>query len=189
MFVANRPSSEELRAFVAKSADLPLSYSPVGIARQAPAGFSLDQAKVVLGRGEAVFLKAKAALLRWAHFELGWVELFPPGAPVATGTVVAMVVRHLGFWSVNGCKVVYGVEEVREVREFGFAYGTLTNHAETGEEIFKIVQDTDTGEVVYTIRAVSKPQSLFARCGYPVARALQARFRRDSTAAMLRAVG
>jgi uncharacterized protein (UPF0548 family) len=189
MFVANRPSSYELRAFIAKSAELPLSYSPVGIAQQAPAGFSLDKANVVLGCGEAAFTKAKAALLRWAHFELGWVEMFPPGAPVVPGTVVAVVVSHLGFWSVNGCKVVYAVENVRGVREFGFAYGTLTNHAESGEEVFKVVQEADTGEVVYTIRAVSKPHSILARCGYPVARALQARFRRDSTAAMQRAVG
>jgi uncharacterized protein (UPF0548 family) len=73
-------------------------------------------------------------------------------------------------------------------REFGFAYGTLTNHAETGEEIFKVSLRPGTGEVSYVIRAASRPRALLARLGYPVTRSLQARFRRDSAAAIARAI-
>jgi hypothetical protein len=41
--------------------------------------------------------------------------------------------------------------------------------------------------VKYRIRAISKPQAALARLGQPIVRALQARFRRDSVAAMKRA--
>ena len=47
--------------------------------------------------------------------------------------------------------------------------------------------DPDTGEVKYRIRAVSWPQSALAWIGQPIVRVLQARFRRDSAAALKRA--
>ena len=109
-------------------------------------------------------------------------------AAVVPGTVVAVLVRHLGFWSLNGCRVVYGIAG-DDSREFGFAYGTLTNHAEIGEEMFTVSLRPRTGEVSYLIRAVSRPRALLARLGYPVTRSLQARFRRDSAIAMTRATG
>jgi uncharacterized protein (UPF0548 family) len=115
------------------------------------------------------------------------VEVFPTLAAVAPGTVVAVLVRHLGFWSMNGCRVVYEIAG-DDSREFGFAYGTLTNHAEIGEEIFKVSLHPGTGEVSYVIRAASRPRALLARLGYPVTRSLQARFRRDSAAAITRAI-
>ena len=68
----------------------------------------------------------------------------------------------------------------------GFAYGTLAEHAETGEEIFQVSIDAVTDEVSYVIRAVSRERALLAHLGFPIARALQARFRRDSVAAMRR---
>jgi uncharacterized protein (UPF0548 family) len=129
------------------------------------------------------------ALLGWRHFDLGWIEVFPPRPAVEPGTVVVVLVHHLGFWSVNCCKVVYPVAEGGNARQFGFAYGTLSDHAERGEEIFKVPLREDTGEVVYDIRAVSQPRAALARLGYPVTRALQAKFRRDSMVAMRKAVG
>src|SRR5262249_17867423 len=120
-------------------------------------------------------------------FELGWMEVLPKNALVAQGTVVAVLVSHLGFWSLNGCRVVYLLGS-ETPPEFGFAYGTLSNHAETGEEIFKVSQAEETGAVTYQIRAVSRSRALLARLGNPVARALQARFRHDSARALARAV-
>jgi hypothetical protein len=71
---------------------------------------------------------------------------------------------------------------------FGYAYGTLTNHAESGEELFEVSIDPASGEVRYRIRAASKPRAPLARLGYPIVRTLQARFRRDSVLAMRRAL-
>ena len=72
----------------------------------------------------------------------------------------------VGFWSMNGCRVVYSVG-VRSDQEFGFAYGTLTNQAEAGEEVFKVSTDSETGDVSYLLRAVSKPRAALAQLGYP----------------------
>ena len=95
-----------------------------------------------------------------------------------------MLFRSLGFWSLNGCRVLYCVGSPDEGTSFGFAYGTLTNHAEAGEELFEVFMDPRTEDVMYRIRATSWPRATLARVGHPIVRALQARFRRDSAAAM-----
>jgi uncharacterized protein (UPF0548 family) len=189
MFLARRPSQSEIEEFIARSRDLPLSYHPIGIAKESPHGFKVDEASGVIGHGEQAFESAKIALAEWRHFDLGWVELFPRGAAIETGDVVAVLVRHLGFWSLNGCRVVYTLGERRTGSVFGFAYGTLTDHAEMGEEIFEGSLAPLSGEVVFRIRAVSRPHAALARIGYPFTRMLQARFRRDSIAALRRAIG
>ncbi len=189
MFLARRPSQQEIEKFISQSRDLPLSYHPIGIASESPRGFNVDVGSAVIGHGEQAFERAKVALSEWRHFDLGWVELFPRGAAIEPGSVVAVLVHHLGFWSINGCRVVYTLGDGRTGSSFGFAYGTLTNHAELGEEIFEVSLLPDSEEVVYRIRAVSKPRATMARIGYPFTRMLQARFRRGSIAALRRAIG
>ena len=188
MFLARRPSQREIEEFIARSRDLPLSYSPIGIAKESPDGFKVDEASGVIGHGRQAFERAKLALAQWRHFDFGWVDLLPRGAPIEPGSVVAILVRHLGFWSLNGCRVVYTLGDRRTSLRFGFAYGTLSNHAELGEEIFEVSLVPDSEEVIYSIRAVSKPRAMMAKLGYPFTRSLQARFRRDSIAAMIKAV-
>src|SRR5713101_3005189 len=180
MFLPRRPSQRELEEFIARSRDLPLSYNPIGIAKESPRGFNLDEASAVIGHGEQAFERAKLALTGWRHFDLGWVELFARGAAIEPGSVVAVLVHHLGFWSLNGCQVVYTLGHRLTGPSFGFAYGTLTNHAELGEEIFEVSLVPESEEVVYRIRAVSKPRATITKIGYPLTRMFQARFRRDS---------
>lgn len=186
MFLARRPSAERIDRFLRESQDLPLSYSPAGIVRAGTARRDIDQVTVAIGRGRADFERARAALMAWKQFEIGWVETYPRHAPVAAGSVVAVLIRHLGFWSLNGCRVLYGADGPDEAR-FGYAYGTLTNHAESGEELFEVFVDPRGGQVMYRIRAVSWPQTTLTRIGQPIVRVLQERFRRDSAAAMTRA--
>jgi uncharacterized protein (UPF0548 family) len=95
----------------------------------APPGFQSDHNRIELGTGPAVFETALTALRQWRMFQLGWVELHPEGAPIAPGTVVCVCVRHFGFWSLNGCRIVYTIDEEGPVRRAGFAYGTLMDHA------------------------------------------------------------
>jgi uncharacterized protein (UPF0548 family) len=182
MFLPRRPSPQKIKQFLERSQSLPLSYGPIGIARESPRGFKIDEASSVIGRGVENFARSKQALTSWKQFDLGWVELHPQNAPVEVGTVVAVLVRHLGFWSLNGCRVVYLLD--KSEMTFGFAYGTLANHAELGEEIFEVSFDPASQEVTYRIRAVSKAHALAARVGYPFTRFLQDRFRRDSIAVM-----
>ena len=181
MFSARRPSREAIDRFLCDSQALPLSYAPIGIVTGDAPRHGLDEAVVNIGRGTADFERACAALTAWKHFDIGWVELFPPHAPIVVGTVVAVLIRHLGFWSLNGCRVLYDVGSLDGDR-FGFAYGTLTNHAEAGEELFEVFLDRKRDEVIYPIRAISWPRAALARIGQPIVRALQARFRRDSAA-------
>jgi len=185
MFLPRRPSPQKIKTFLERSQSLPLSYEPIGIAHESPRGFKIDEASSVIGHGVESFARAKQALTNWRQFELGWVELHPRGASIEVGTVVAVLVRHLGFWSLNGCRIVFLLE--KEEMTFGFAYGTLNNHAELGEEIFEVSFDPGSQAVTYRIRAVSKAHAAAARLGYPYTRFLQERFRRDSIAAMRRA--
>jgi uncharacterized protein (UPF0548 family) len=191
MFLTHRPTVLEIEEFLSQSRDLLLSYEPIGIVRkQPPSGFKADAASAIVGRGRHVFAHAKQALREWRQFELGWVELFPRAAPTEPGTVVAVLVRHSGLWSLNGCRVVYTTgDDSDTASSFGFAYGTLTNHAEMGEEVFEVSHDQLSDNVSYTIRAVSKPRAALARLGYPYVRLCQSRFRKDSIAAMRRAIG
>ena len=189
MFLARCPSRLELEEFLSQLPNLPLSYDHVGLAKESPSQFNVDETSAVIARGEQAFERAKIALAEWRHFDLGWVELFPRGASIDPGTNVAVLVRHLGFWSLNGCRVVYGIGDRQTGSSFGFAYGTLTSHAEMGEELFEVLLEPESEDVVYRIQAVSKPRAALARIGYPIARYFQERFRRDSTSALRRAIG
>jgi uncharacterized protein (UPF0548 family) len=156
----------------------------VGLAREGAAGFHLDEVRLELGRGRATFERAQTALLRWKMFDTGFTEVFPARASTSDGSTVAVLVHHLGFWSLNPCRVVYQIrEEGAEVR-FGFAYGTLTGHGESGEEIFAVCWEPGSERVRDWLRAASRPAALLARLGSPIARHLQARFRKASCAAM-----
>jgi uncharacterized protein (UPF0548 family) len=189
MFLARRPSHSVIERFLRESEALPLSYGPAGIIKDKPAGRGVVEQVFVIGHGLDDFKRAREALMTWKQFDIGWVELFPSRMPVAVGSVVAVLIRHFGFWSLNGCRVPYGLgNSVNECR-FGYAHGTLLNHAECGEEIFEVFLDHGTLEVMYRICATSWPRAALARAGHPVVRLLQARFRRDSVAAMKRAIG
>ena len=84
---------------------------------------------------------------------------------------------------------MYLIEEDEEngLRRHGFAYGTLPEHGERGEERFTIEWDREDGSVFYDIYAFSRPKHFLARVGYPASRLLQRRFARDTKRAMVRA--
>ena len=96
--------------------------------------------------------------------------------------------NHFGFYSLNACQIVYLINEIAEIHRFGFAYGTLTEHGETGEERFSVEFHPETGEVWYDLYAFSKPNHPLAKLGYPISRMLQKRFAADSKEAMRLAV-
>jgi len=189
MFAISRPSDYVIQHFITQSQQLALSYDQIGVAREKEPTFTHDEASAVIGHGANTFAAAKKALDQWRQFDLGWVELFPGGASIEKDTNVAVLIRHLGLWSLHGCRVLYHTGNREEGLLFGLAYGTLTNHAECGEELFEVFLNRESGEVWYRIRAASKPRAMLARVGYPYTRWSQARFRRDSIAAMKRAMG
>ena len=99
-----------------------------------------------------------------------------------------MVARTLLLWSRNPLQVVY-TEQGRPprgsscARRFAFAHGTLAGHLLAGEERFTVELAGD-GSVWYDIYALSKPACLLARLAYPLARAQQRLFGRQSVEAV-----
>jgi uncharacterized protein (UPF0548 family) len=180
-----KPSPDRLQAFLAAQSKLDLTYSPVGAtAAVPPAGYVVDHTRIKLGDGASTFAAARAALQRWEQFRLGWVESWPPVAPIQVGQTVAVIARIFGVHWLNACRIVY---VVNEGNRYGFAYGTLPEHAESGEERF-VVELDETNSVWYDIVAFSRPHQLLTRLGYPMVRRLQRCFARDSAAAIRRAV-
>jgi uncharacterized protein (UPF0548 family) len=87
----------------------------------------------------------------------------------------------------NACRIVYVVEEHETAEKYGFAYGTLPQHREIGEERFTVEYDPADASVWYDLYAFSRPGPL-ARLAHPFARSLQKRFAKDSKAAMQKCI-
>jgi uncharacterized protein (UPF0548 family) len=185
MFLIRRPSAHTIDLFLSSQQRLGFSYTEVGATRdQTPPGYTVDHNRILLGRGHDPFLRAVQLLQSWAMFDVGWVEVVPPNTPIEANATVAVLVHHAGFWSLNACRVVYVLSEDRSA---GFAYGTLQDHAESGEERFSIEWSAQDDTVWYDILAFSRPQQWQARVALPLTRMLQKKFARDSKAAMAKA--
>lgn len=165
-----------------------LSYSHRGGVDNPPqSGFIPDQHRCLLGRGEGVYQKACAALDAWTMFP-AWTLVYPLEPSQQPGQIVAMTTRIMGVWWINPCRILQRCDrEAGDVRRHGFVYGTLPQHAECGEERFRVEMLPD-GFVWYELRAFSRPQHWLAWLAFPIARWWQLRFVRDSQAAMLKAV-
>ena len=148
-------------------------------------GFAHDQSRSRLGAGRAEFEAAVRAMEQWKPFDLGWVRVANPSARIEVGQTVAVEVLALGLWSINLSQIV---EVVREPFLFGFTYKTTLQHVEEGEERFLLTLNRDSGAVDYDLEAVSRPRSLLAKLGFPVTRAFQHRFARDSHRRMREAI-
>ena len=107
---------------------------------------------------------------------------------IRPGEVMAVVARAIGLWWLNACRIVYVVDEVEPIQRFGFAYGTLPDHAAIGEERFMVEWDQADNSVWYDILSFSRARHILARLGYPMFRRKQMQFGRDSAATMLRVV-
>ena len=191
MFLLNKPSTEQIRSFIFAQQHSNFSYSQVGSSRlsNAPADYTVDHNRVRLGCGEGEFFKAQEAIRRWRMFDIEWLRLCWPDASINVGQTVAVVVRHFGLWSLNACRIVYIIDERSgETERYGFGYGTLAEHAESGEERFSVEWCRKTDEVWYDLYAFSRPNHMLAKVGYPVARWMQKEFGRESKKAMVRYV-
>ncbi|MFO1021840.1 MAG: DUF1990 domain-containing protein [Planctomycetales bacterium] len=189
MLFLRKPPAECIRRFLDRQVGLNFTYSPVGAtANSPPSDFDVDHTRVQLGSGEELFKSAIAALRRWEQFRLGWVDAWSRDTPIQPGEGVAILGRALGFWWLNACRIIYVVDESGPVNRFGFAYGTLPAHVESGEERFLVEWNRSTDLVSFDILAFSRPNHFLTRLGYPLVRRYQKRFGRDSAASMFRAV-
>ena len=177
MFKITEPSDRDVANFISSQRNLEFTYPAVGSTNATPPpGFTVEHNCVQLGHGEATYKRAVEALKKWRHFDLGWVTIVPRGVAIEVGATVAVKARAFGTWSLSAARVVYVIDESRR---FGFAYGTLPDHVECGEERFLIEWLADDS-VWYDISAFSKPRHPLVRLSFPLARLLQKRFARES---------
>lgn len=177
MFTITEPSDDDVAELIARQRNLEFTYPEVGGTNATPpSGFKVDHNRIQLGHGEATYQRAVDALKKWRQFELGWVNIVPRGVAIEVGATVAVKARAFGTWSLSAARVVYVIDESRR---FGFAYGTLPDHVECGEERFLIEWLADDS-VWYDIFAFSKPRHPLVRLSSPLARLLQKRFARES---------
>lgn len=189
MFLLTKPSEDRIKRFIDSQRDLPFSYPEVGATLSSPpAHYTLDHNRIDIGRGAEVFNRAIGAIRRWKMFDMPWIRLCWPDSEIEVGTTVAVLAQHLGFFSLNACRIVLVIDTDDAIKRFGFAYGTLPNHAERGEERFTVEWNRENDVVTYDILAFSQPGNILAKLGYPFARRLQKKFAAGSKKAMLEAV-
>ncbi len=188
MYFLSKPDPDKIRTFLSAQKVQSFSYGHVGASRgRPPSGYTTDHNRIRLGEGEEVFARAVKAIRQWKMFDMPWIQLCWPDAPIEEGATVAVLVSQLGFWSMNASRIVYVIDENGSDKKFGFAYGTLVQHAERGEERFSVEFHSKDQSVWYDVCAFSKPNFL-ARLAYPFTRAMQKRFARDSMSGMQKAV-
>ena len=190
MFTLAEPSAAQVRDFLAEQRDLPFSYKEVGASKTIiPENYPINHHRIQLGSGADVFARAKNAVQSWTMYNLEWTRLYTPNTPIAVGEVVVVVVNHRFCWSLNPCRIIYILEERGAIERFGFAFGTLPGHSETGEERFTVEWRRDDDAVWYELLAFARPHHFLAKIGFPFVRLAQQKFAKDSQQAMLKAVG
>ena len=190
MFSFRRPSDDQVRQYLASLQDAPFSYQAVGCTRDEPAtvpGFCRDHERVLLGKGEEVFLRATEAIFAWKMMPPSVVQPCPAGTPIEEGAMTANLFRawSLGGWLTLPTRILYLVDDSQDgFRRSGFGYGTVHGHWEHGEERFLALWNEQNDTVWYDLLVYSRPRHPLARLAYPYTRYEQARFRRLSCEAM-----
>ncbi len=186
MLFLTKPTTAAINEFIARQHEYPFSYREVGYSRDVPPnGYAVDRHRILLGKGKVTFEAACDALRRWEMFDLGWIIPCWPNTPIKPGAIVAVLAHCFGLWWLNATRIVYVIEEQKPIRKFGFAYGTLPDHMECGEERFTIEWDANDS-VWYDLMAFSRPNHWLVWLAYPIGRWVQKRFSTDSLQAMAR---
>lgn len=190
MFRLTKASIEDRERLLLAARDVPLSCPHLltlkdGSLGPPPKGFVHDFSRSEVGRGPRAFVAAREAFLRWEQINIGWVRIADQNPKIIPGELVALDVYTAGLWSINLNRIV---EIVDSPTSFGFIYTTTVLHVEEGQERFVIEIDAESESVLYLIEAISRPRHILARFGYPLSRAMQHRFTRDSHARMRRSI-
>ncbi|WP_433083428.1 DUF1990 family protein [Dactylosporangium sp. CA-052675] len=156
-----------------------VTYAEVGATREGPlpAGYLHVTRRVRLTAG---FAEAAEALAHWRPQRGAGLRVRTEAERAGLGVEFAsgIGVGPLRLWV--PCKIVW-IEDRAD--RFGFGFGTLPGHVETGEEAFVLATDAE-GAVWFEVRAFSRPATWWAKLGAPVARLVQARVTDRYVAAM-----
>nr|WP_165938404.1 DUF1990 domain-containing protein [Parafrankia sp. BMG5.11] len=123
----------------------------------------------MVGRGQAVFAAAAAVVMSWGmhrRARLG-LAVSSPGADLGVTVVMCAGWGRVGVLA--ACRVVWVLDETDRR---GFAYGTLPDHPEVGEEAFVVERDASDA-VWLIITAFSRPNGFLPRLAGPAGRRAQ----------------
>ncbi|MDF1744833.1 MAG: DUF1990 domain-containing protein [Gimesia sp.] len=190
MYFFKKPFKQQIREFIEAQSKLEFTYSMVGATGKGehPAGYVVDHNRIQLGQGKEMFQLARQALCEWRHFQFDWIELHHKNQIPEPDQTVGVLAHALGLWVLNACRIVYVMEETEPVQRFTFAYGTLPEHAESGEERFQVEWHAKDNSVWYDILAYSRPNQRLSKLAYPYVRRKQKQFALDSMQAMKNSV-
>jgi uncharacterized protein (UPF0548 family) len=134
-----------------------VTYPEVGATRsgELPAGYRHVRRHAPLGSGTDVFHRAVEGLRGW-RMQRGAGLRVPASAP-APAVGVQVTFRALGLRI--PCEVVWVVDEERR---YGYGYGTLPGHPESGEEGFLVYLD-EADRVWLDVTAFSRPARWYTR--------------------------
>ncbi len=189
MISLKKPNSKAIQRLLSDCRNSDFTYMEVGKSKtdEQVNGFDNDFNKIYLGSGKKVYSAACQAIRNWSTFPGGWITIRPQNVPIESGQTVVMVAKIMGLYWLNACRIVYILNKQGNVRKYGFAYGTLPQHVEKGEELF-CVEWLEDDSVWYSIRAFSRPRFWLVRLTYPLARYFQKKFVKESMRSMQKAV-
>jgi uncharacterized protein (UPF0548 family) len=161
-----------------------LTYPEVGATRDGefPDGYRHLKARARVGRGERVFAAAVHAL---GSFDMQRAAGLRVRTEVAMATVGARLEFGFGLGPLRLWAPVRVVWVANEPLRYGYGYGTLDGHPESGEEAFVVSLAPDE-TVTFEVRAFSRPATWYSRLGGPLAEAAQDRTNHRYRAALVR---
>ncbi|MEY2476938.1 MAG: hypothetical protein QOG87_2253 [Actinomycetota bacterium] len=169
-----RPSFDELSRVLEAQRSADVTYTDVGATQpgsELPVGYQHDRYSRSLGAGNAVFAAACDGLRAWACHDGADLMRSPERPELREGVTLVQALPVGPAYVPAACRIVWVVDEPDR---FGFAYGTLPAHPETGEEAFVVHRD-GSGGVSLEITVFSRARHPLARLGWLVGRQIQVR--------------
>jgi uncharacterized protein (UPF0548 family) len=165
------------------------SYPDVGATNgPPPTGWPVDRRVGDVGIGQLDYEQGRALIDSLAMFDQDWLHLMCEGPP-SPGKGVVFASWQFGLWSLNACRVVYMIDETTETHStYGFAYGTLEDHAVAGEERFSLRWNRQTDRVTFEVYKFSRLRHPLVVLAGPVARIIQRRFSDKAIARIRRGI-
>jgi uncharacterized protein (UPF0548 family) len=189
VLLRHKPSEKHLSDFYLKQSQLEVQYQGIEMTRlgqnYSNSRYRKHYVQTTLGTGDALYSLAVDQIKSWHHFNMDWIELYPPRPAIAPNTTLVVGANHFILWSMNACRIIYTIDEwTEEKRRFGYAYGTLPSHVEEGEESFILEWDILSDSVTYQILAYSRPNHRLVSMLWPIAILIQDHFRKQSLSVM-----
>jgi uncharacterized protein (UPF0548 family) len=169
VFYFRQPDHEELAAVLASSVLDDLTYAEIGATHDEALPPRFHHVDVERRVGDSShFERAVEGLATWKAHEGAGMDVFSSERRLMADATVLTSIKIGPFTVVAPCRII---RLWQSDATFGFAYGTLPGHPESGEESFALERRNDG--TYFMIRAFSRPASLLVRCGGPVGPAVQ----------------